>query len=184
MEELTATAANIAKMMNYRVHAERLNIPVLEGFKVEESNIPSVILLASKDGIMEQLVSDGYIDEDFQDRINLVINNTKGFMKKTGCENPDDSFIYFKDYSNGIFNYKLYFCDIIKDNKIIRQLNAYFIEPEMHDFYQLSLSINPIPLPTEMLKVGQIDLENDNITKILYNLMKILLDNFGYIKKS
>ena len=43
----------------------------------------------------------------------------------------------------------------------------------MHDFYQLSLSVNPIVLPTTMLKVGEIDLDNDNITKVLYNLMKI-----------
>lgn len=184
MKEMTAAAANIAKMMNYRVHAEKLNIPILTGFKVEESNIPSVILIAKNEGIMEQLVSDGFIDEPFIDRVNLVINNTKDFMKKTGCDNPDDSFIFYKDYSNGIFDYKLYFCDIIKDNKVVRQLNAYFIEPEMHDFYQLSLSVNAFSLPTTMLKVGKIDLENDKITKMISNLMKILLDNLDYKKKS
>jgi hypothetical protein len=63
---------------------------------------------------------------------------------------------------------------------VLRSLNAYFVEPKMHDFYQLSVTMGPFNLPTEFLKVGQIDLENDKITKTLDTIMIGLLDNLKY----
>ncbi len=178
-------AIDMARMMNYRLHAEQLSIPVLNDFQVENDNNPQTILLASGHGFTEQLVSDGYIDDGaFEQRIELVINNTKQFMKNNGCENVDNSFIYYKDYNNGVFNFKIYVSDMIipvnHEKRIIRQFNAYFVEPKMHDFYQLSLSAGPFTLPTEQLKVGIIDLQNDQITVSLDNLMKTLLDNLKY----
>ena len=163
-------ALKLAKIMNYRKHAEMLDIPLLNGFEVKKSDVPSVILLATNNGIMEQLVSDGTIDESFEERIKLVISNTKDFMKKTGCQNIDDSFIYYKDYSNGVFDYKLYFCDIVKDNKVVRQINAYFIEPESRYFYEIILAAPPI---------DKIDV-NDNITKNILQRLKVILNNIKY----
>lgn len=178
-------ANDMARMMNYRLHAEQLFVPILNDFQVEIDNNPQTILLASGHGFTEQLTSDGYInDGEFKQRIELVINNTKQFMKNSGCENVDNSFIYHKNYNNGVFEFELYVCDMIipvgMEKKIIRQFNAYFVEPKMHDFYQLSLSAGPFTMPTEMLRAGTIDLNNDNVTISLDNLMKTLMDNLKY----
>ena len=178
-------AAELARRMNLKLHAEQLNIPIVSGFQIVNDNNPQTIVMASKGAYTEQLTSDGYIaDGDFEKRINLVIENTKKFMKANNCENIDDSFIYYKDYSNGTFNYKLYFEDIIipvqVERKIIRMIIAYFVEPRMHDFYQMSLSVGPFGMPTEILKPGVIDIENDKVTWALDKIMKDILDNLKY----
>lgn len=177
--------ANMAQMMNYREHAKQLFIPVLKDFQIKQDNNPQTIVLAAGNGFVEQLVSDGHIEDDqFGQRIELVISNTKNFMKKSGCENVDESFIYHKDYNNGVFDFKLYACDIIipvnGEKKATRQLIAYFVEPKMHDFYQLNLSAGPFAMPTEQLKLGVIDLQNDKITALLDNMMKTIMDNLKY----
>ena len=179
------TAINMSKILNYRMHAEQLSIPVLNGFQVEDDNNPQTILLASGSGFVEQLVSDGYIEDDqFEQRINLVINKTKQIMINNGYENVDNSFIYHKEYNNGTFNFKIYVCDMIiqinNEKKIVRQFSAFFVEPKMHDFYQLSLSGGPFNMSTEQLKPGVIDLQNDQITILLDNLMKTIMDNLKY----
>ena len=102
-------ALEMVKIMNYRMHSNILSVPVLDGFKIENIDNPQTILLASSDGFVEQLTSDGFVEmEDFDDRIKFVIDSTKEFMKKSSCDNVDDSFIYYKDYDNGIFNFKIY----------------------------------------------------------------------------
>ena len=118
-------------------------------------------------------------------------------MAEMGCENVDNSFIFYKDYNNGVFDFKIYVCDVITqingEKKIIRQFNAYFVEPKMLDFYQLSLGAGWFDIPTEILKVGEVDLKNDNVTKNLVQgiknfrqkypeifKMKHVLDNLKY----
>ena len=100
-------------------------------------------------------------------------------MRSNNCENVDNSFIYYKDYNNGIFNFKLYFQDMIipaqNEKKVIRNLLAYFVEPKMHDFYQFSLGAGPFTMPTELLKVGTVDLQSDQVTMALDKLMIQLL---------
>ncbi len=184
-DEQIKVSMDMARMMNYRMHAEQLFIPILNDFQVENDNNPQTILLASGHGFMEQLTSDGHIDEgQFEQRIDLVIKNTKEFMKNNNCENVDNSFIYYKDYNNGVFDFKLYIQDMIipvqNEKKVIRNFIAYFVEPKMHDFYQFSLGAGPFTIPTEQLKIGIIDLQNDQVTISLDNLMKTLLDNLKY----
>ncbi len=178
-------ARDITNAMNYRMHAGNLHIPVLEGFEIKKDDNPRTILLAIRDGMIEQLISDGYIDVNkFDERITSVINSSKEFMKKSGCQNIENSIIYYDEYNNGVFNFKLYFNDMIipKNGKfqIIRQLNAYFIEPKMKDFYQLSLSAGPFKYPNEELKLGTIDLDNDSVSRSLVELMKKLMNNLKY----
>lgn len=178
-------AMDMAQMMNYKMHAQQLYVPILNDFQIENDNNPQTILLASGHGFIEQLTSDGHInDGEFEQRIDLVITNTKQFMKNNGCENVDNSFIYYKDYNNGIFDFKLYVQDMIipvqNEKKVIRNFLAFFVEPKMHDFYQLSLGAGPFTMPTEQLKTGTIDLQNDQVTISLDNLMKTLLDNLKY----
>lgn len=178
-------STDMARVMNYRLHAEQLFIPVLNDFQVQDDNNPQTVLLASGHGFIEQLTSDGHIeDAEFDERINLVIAKTKKFMKNNGMENVDNSFIPYKDYNNGVFDFKLYVQDMIipvqGEKKVIRNFLAFFVEPKMHDFYQLSLGVGPFTIPTEQLKTGVIDLENDQVTISLNNLMKTLLDNLKY----
>lgn len=82
-KDLQNAAIEMARMTNYRKHAEQLFVPILKDFQVKNDNNPQTILLASGDGFMEQLTSDGYIDDgQFEQRIDLVIKNTQEFMKK------------------------------------------------------------------------------------------------------
>ena len=184
-DDIANVAADMARVMNYKMHAKQLHVPMLKGLQIKNDGNPQTILLASGNGFVEQLISDGPIqDGDFEKRIDLVITKTKRFMKNNNYENVDNSFIYYKDYNNGIFNFKLYFQDMIipadKEKKIIRALIAYFVEPKMHDFYQMSLSIGPFEMPTKLLKIGIIDLDNDQITHTLSDAMQNILDNLKY----
>lgn len=184
-DEQIKISMDMARMMNYRMHAEQLFVPILNDFQVENDNNPQTILLASGHGFIEQLTSDGHIDDgQFEQRIDLVIKNTKEFMKNNNCENVDNSFIFYKDYNNGVFDFKLYIQDMIipvqNAKKVIRNFIAYFVEPKMHDFYQFSLGAGPFTMPTGQLKTGIIDLQNDQVTISLDNLMKTLLDNLKY----
>ena len=184
-EDLVQKTMDMARMMNYRMHAQNLFVPVLKDFEVKENNNPQMILLATGYGFIEQLVSDGYIGEnEFEQRIELVINNTKEAMKRMGVQNSDTSFIYYKDYSNETFDFKLYVQDLIfqveNETKVTRNIIAFFVEPKLHDFYQFSLGAGPFTMPTEQLKVGTIDLENDQLTATLDNLTNFILDNLKY----
>ncbi len=176
---------DLAKKMNFKLHAEQLDIPVINGLQVMDDGDPQTVLLASSQRFVEQLTSDGSIKKDeFLQRIDSVIENTKKYMAEMGCENVDNSFIFYKDYNNGVFDFKIYVCDVITqingEKKIIRQFNAYFVEPKMLDFYQLSLSSGPFSYPSDQVKVGVIDLDNDLITSTLNNMMKHVLDNLKY----
>ena len=175
---------NIGTAVNYRVHADMLNIPKLNFLQKEEDYNPQMIFSASGGRYTEQLVSGGHLGENetFEDRINFEITNTKESMKQ--AYNMDVSYIPFKKYNNGTFKFQLYFQDMVMtvDNKIqvFRNLLAYFVEPTWNDFYQLSLGAGWYDIPTEVLKIGEIDLQNDTITKNLIRGIKILMDNLKY----
>jgi hypothetical protein len=179
--------ADATRMMNYKMHAEQLNIPVASDFQVIDDGKPQTILLATGHGFIEQLTSDGFIqDGDFEKRIQEIISKNKEFMKNNNFENADNSHIFYKDYSNGVFNFKLYVQDMIipmtGEKSVIRSIIAYFVEPKMHDFYQMCLSVGPFTMPAEELKIGKIDLQNDKVTASLDYLMKDILDNLTYKK--
>lgn len=176
---------NVDVSIDYRAHAEQLHVPIIEGFKVQSDDNPQTILLASGYGYVEQLASDGHVEDgEFEERIKKVIGETKEIMINNGATNVDHSFAYYNDYTNGVFNFKIYVCDMIvpEDNEqvIVRQLNAYFVEPKMKDFYQLSISAGPFTMPTKYLKPGVIDLQNDKITQTLDKFIKVLMDNLTY----
>ena len=123
-------------------------------------------------------------NETFEQRINLVEKNTLNFMKSHSSLNNEQNLFFYKDYSNGIFNYKIYVQDFIVNvqntTKVIRQLNAYFIEPKFNDFYQLTIASPALQMPTEILKLGVVDIASDQITQSLDNLLKLLMDNLKY----
>lgn len=126
-------------------------------------------------------MSDGHIEnDDFEKRIDLVINNTKNFMKSNNCENVENSFKFYKDYTNGIFNFKIYVYDLIIQGKVLRQFISYFVEPKLQDFYQLTVNVEPFDFLTNQIKIDQIDLNNDSTAKSLDILNTLLLNNLKY----
>ena len=67
-----------------------------------------------------------------------------------------------------------------EEEKFIRQLNAFFHEPKFNDFYQVSLSVGPFLMPSEIVKIGEVDLENDRLTASLNNMFNVILENLKY----
>ena len=179
----------IAEVGNYKLHAENLMIPVLKGLEIRNvDNAPEVLLFADSDTLCEQLISDGHVEKDeVKDRLKAIIETTKSFMNDIGCIDVDNSFIYLKDFATEDFEFKEYVQDIIFEEdsvkRIIRQINAYFYEPVMEDYYQFSLSTGPYEFDHSNIVVGEVDFEHDEITTKLDVKMDILLQNIRYHEK-
>ena len=101
-------------------------------------------------------------------------------MKSNNCENVENSFKFYKDYTNGIFNFKIYVYDLIIQGKVLRQFISYFVEPKLQDFYQLTVNVEPFDFLTNQIKIDQIDLNNDSTAKGLDILNTLLLNNLKY----
>lgn len=185
MKELDA----IARM---QANASILAVPIINDAMIVEQNNRQTILIAQSRIFMEQLVADGAFSEGetFEDRVNLVVNNTINGLKSQGFANADKNYFYYKDYSNSLFKFKIYVQDMIfnvPDNveqklvtKVMRSINAFFVEPKKNQFYQLSLNSMPFNMPTEHLKVGKVDLENDKITSIMLDTLYAIMDGIEY----
>ena len=185
LDDFAAEVVEMTRDMDYTLHAQGLEIPLLDGFQLLESDDPQIVLLATKDEYIEQVTSDGYIEEGtFDKRIETVINTTKQFMLDSGCEKVDDSFRFYKDSDNEIFKFKTYVCDMIiplKDEKIVtRQFISYFYEPVVQDFYQITVSSAPVKMPPEEIILDKIDIENDKITSKLNKYMDEIIEKFDY----
>lgn len=181
-------ASEITNIINISEYGNHLFIPVLDGLVEQKSDEPQNLLIATCDGLVEQLVCDGDMGEElFIDRINNIINNTKKFMEENGCENVDNSFAFYKDYSNGIFNFKVYIQDLIiptsEEIKKFRTFIAFFVDPETNAFYQLSIGAGPFAYSDEQLKLGEFDLNNDMVTIGLNDSLNVLMDNIKYISQ-
>ena len=85
---------DMARNLNYRLHAEQLSIPVLNNFVVENPEEPQIVFSASNQAFIQQLVSDGPLEsnETFEQRLNFVVKDTINFMKAHNKENTDKSF--------------------------------------------------------------------------------------------
>ncbi|MBQ8424749.1 MAG: hypothetical protein IJX17_01855 [Clostridia bacterium] len=171
--------------VNFREHAKILSIPLFNGFKkVEPDNEQTVFLTNNNHGVMYQVTSDGKMNEKekINVRIKFVIERTLRYMKEQGFEAGDDTFFYYQDFDSDDFGFKIYIQDIIMPNnkKVIRSFNAFFIEPQYKDFYQVVMSVGPFDYPTETLKVGEMDLDEDPITKNVMVLFEELLKNIKY----
>ncbi len=171
---------------NLKKYASILDVPIMNGLSMENvENLPQSIFIAIGNGFMEQLTSDGPMreNETFENRIELVIKNTINFMKEQNIE-PDNNFFFYKEFKNkNNFIFKIYVQDMIFENngkKVIRQLSAFFIEPRYNIFYQLSLGAGPFTWPTQILKTGLVDIENDEITKNLVNILDNILSDVNY----
>lgn len=187
-DDVTNVANDMAKIMNYRLHAEQLFVPLLKDFEVMKPGNPKTLLMAKHNAFFEQLVTDGYLGNDtFEERIELIIENVKKYMKHQNMQDPDKNYFYYKDFDNGTFKFKIYVQDMIfkqgEEEKFIRQFNAFFHEPKFNDFYQLSLSVGPFMMPCQIIKIGEVDLENDKLTANTLNMLNVILENLKYRNK-
>ena len=185
MEEIIEMTRDI----DYKLHAQGINFPLLEDFQVLESDDAQIILLAEKDGFIEQVTSDGYMEEGtFDKRIEAVINSTKQFMIESGCERVDEAFRFFKESNNANFTFKTYVCDMIipiNDEKIVqRQFISYFYDPVINDFYQITVSSSPSSMPPKDIVLDKIDIENDKITFKLNKYIDEIINKIDYRKDS
>lgn len=178
-------ATEMATIMNYKLHAEQLFVPLLKEFEVLKPNNPKTLLVAKHKAFFEQFVTDGALGNDtFEQRLELVVENVKKYMKQQGMQDPDKNYFYYKDFDNGTFKFKIYVQDMIfkqgEEEKLIRQFNAFFCEPKFNDFYQLSLSAGPFIMPTQIIKISEVDLENDRLTASLNDMFNVILENLKY----
>ncbi len=170
-----------------RLHAKELFVPILNGFKIQSDDNPKAIMSAKSEfyGITVQLISDGVIGNDsFDNKISSVIQNEK-LLSKNKIGDVQSNFMYFKDFNNGLFDFKIFVCDIINsinnnNRQVFRKFYAFFVEPMKQDFYQVIVTVGPLKMPTEQLKLGKIDLQNDQVTFILNDIMNIIISNIKY----
>lgn len=181
-------AIQMAKSLNNKLEASIMNVPVLEGFNIMRNATSDNIIFAaiSENHYIEQLIADAYLKENetLDSKIEESIKTTEEYMAKAKLSQSDKNFIFLKEYS-GTFKFKVYIQDYVINNpkpSAIRQINAYFVEPQYNKFYQLSLSTGPIALPSEVYKAGIIDLESDLITKELVEMMDIIISNIKYVQ--
>ena len=120
------------KMTNI-THANELYVPILNDLKDDDNTNPNVIINAIGNGLSEQLVSEGILNdnETFNNRIDDIVNNTLNYMKQVLPENENNKMFYYKDYNNDKFDFKIYVQDMIinfnKELKAVRQFNVFFI---------------------------------------------------------
>lgn len=152
------------------LHKSTLAIPVLEEYKVIEEDSDAIFIAVSPDNSVEQYLEDGQLEENetFDQRLKKVLEETKESMKSYGLLEKD--FVYLGEIKNPPFDFRLFLQDNIKDGMIVRQINAYFIEPESRYFYEITLSAPQMVLETV----------NEFVLKNLYDRMRFIVTNIKY----
>lgn len=152
------------------LHKSTLAIPVPDGYKIQEDSMGAIFTAKSDDNSFMQYLEDGQLDDDetFEARLKKVINETEKSIVESGFRNNELKFL--KDIDTELFNFKLYLQDNVVGNVLIRQVNAYFIEPESRYFYEICLAAPPIDKSDT----------NDNITKNILYRLEYVLNNIKY----
>ena len=156
---------NEKKEYNYR-----LQIPILEGYQIVDIPTRALFIARSNDNSTEQYIEEGRlkVDETFNERLENIIKTTENLFEKNNYQKQPLSFI--KEYETDKLKFQLYMQDNIRDNTVIRQINAYFLEPQTNYLYQIVLSAPELNIE---------DL-NDNVTKRIYYKLTTILDNIKY----
>lgn len=171
-----------------KTHAEKLFIPTFRGFKttITKNTSPAIIYAFTNGrGLSYSLVSDGPIMSDsLETRINRTIENSRKFAKTLSEDNQDEFIFPYKEFKNKDFHFKIYVQDSIinrkKSQKYIRQLNAYFIDEKMGDFYQLTASAGVFDYPSQKITLGKLSRPRDQVTRTLDNMLIALMTGIKY----
>ncbi len=152
------------------LHKLTLAIPILNEYKEIPIETNAIMTAESEDHSIEQFLEDGKLEENesFQNRLQKVLKETQEEMERLGFEKKELK--YLETFKGNLFEYELYLQDSIKDKKQVRQINAYFLEPEGRYFYEVTLSAPPMPA----------SMVNDFVTTNIYQRLKIILTNIKY----
>ena len=189
MDENLEKALNLAKKLNSISNAERLSIPVLDGFDItrEEQPYSNVVFLAQKDNMIEQFIVDGSLEDEetITQRIEKVVEAIRDKTDKNPLYEKENYIYNYRTYKNDLFDFYIYVQDIIigtkKNKQFIRQLNAYFIEPEEKEFCQVSVASGPyIPSDDNPLISEIKELSSNRIINNIDSALNIILDNISY----
>ena len=155
------------KNLNKNSFLQDIKVPVLDGFNFV--NNPNTVFTAVNDKFyMEQFLTDGIIEENFEEHLNKVLEDTKNTMKESKLEDVDNSINFLEDYKNDYFTFKVYTQDAILDNKIIRQFNMFFMDKDTKAFFQVSLSAPPYDIKEKNFVNGEL---TTNMTNTIHGLM-------------
>lgn len=170
----------------YRLRAQHLSVPILPSLVIQAPDNPQTVMLASKPGMTEQLVSDGPLgDQPIQQRIDLVfltlIESTELLQRQFGVRILANDIVSIGDYETEEFSFKLYLHDqqLVDQYGMecaIRNLYAFFIDSHWGDFYQMSLSAGPMQLPLRQCRLGVVD-SADPLFSGMMDMMRGLMDN-------
>ena len=193
MEELDKRIKKIINKLNTIENINDLEIPILDNFKVLKSEIDSesnVIFVASNGNTIEQFLTEGTVDETvkLENKIKEIIATINKQVKNNPLYKNRNYIKKYKTYNNGTFDFMIYIQDIITgtstNTSFIRQLNAYFIEPEGREFCQVSLSAGRYRVSEEYKLINDINkLEEDKIIIELDKSLTKILDNLKYKNK-
>ena len=192
MNKKEQLALEMAKKANTIQNVDRLLIPILEGFKIVKQDIFSKdsnsFFVAMKNNTIEQFQTDGELNENesFEQRIDKVIKDIKDSVKNNELyKGNNDYIVYYKNYDNNFFDFKIYVQDILvgskDDLKFIRQMNAFFVEGIGNEFCQLSLAAGQYKVSDKYKLLKDIkEYSKDEIIKGLEQGLKVVLDNIIY----
>ena len=156
-----------------KIHKQTIDVPILNEYEMQTDSKGAIFIAKSKDNSVIQFLEDGKLmdDENFDERLEKVLLETEKAIVDCGLRTTQLKFI--ENYSSDLFNFKLYLQDNTVGNTLIRQINAYFIDPESKYFYEITLAAPPINRSDE----------NENITKNILDRLKIILKNVKYSEK-
>lgn len=185
-------AIKIAKHMNTLINFNSLAVPVLNDFIVVKKNLtdPSnrIIFVAIKNNTLEQFLGDGILgqNESFEGHITGVINEIKDQVKDNPLyEGNDEYLVYYKNYENDLFDFKIYIQDILTGTpdkiKFARQMSAFFVEPKGNEFYQICMAAGQYVKSNKFKLLKDIkNYEEDDVIVGLEKNLKIIMDNITY----
>lgn len=159
----------LQKILN-NLHRATLKIPELKGYKKIESDSSTILIAKSDDNAILQFLEDGKLEdnETFDNRIEKVLIETQKAMQDNGFRNQE--IILLENMKTDKFDFQIFLQDNIVGNTQIRQINAYFIEPESRYFYEITISAPPL----ERKYVNQ------SVLNKLYEQLSFVLHNLDY----
>jgi bifunctional DNA-binding transcriptional regulator/antitoxin component of YhaV-PrlF toxin-antitoxin module len=165
----------ITKEVNKNIERNALQIPILNSFEIIKQNEENIIFIAkSKDNNLEQFIEDGNLskNETYKERLDKVIEETINSMTKNNFINPELNIAYIEKYKNNDINieFDIYVQNNIIKNTLIKQMNAYFIEPKYNVFYEISLTTTPV----KFSNTYNVDIDNKLTRELKESLMSIL----------
>ena len=193
MEELDKRVSKLINKLNTIENINNLDIPILDGFKVLKNEIDSesnIIFVAGKGNTIEQFLTEGTIDETvkLEDKIKEIEKLLDKQVKNNPLYKNKDYIKRYKKYNNGTFDFDIYVQDIIAgtstSTSFVRQLNAYFIEPQGREFCQVAVSAGRYKVSDSFKLINDINkLEEDIIIKELDKALITILSNLKYKNK-